>query len=101
MPEITKKELEHLARLSRITLTDAELKKMVKDLDAIVGYVKELEITETAGVEPFIGATSAKNILRADEVEHDVHAAAQTTANRIRNAFPASEKGHLKVPKIL
>lgn len=101
MPDITKKELEHLAYLSRLALTDAESKKFLKDLDAIVCYVKELAMVETGGVEPLIGAVSAQNILRADDINQDARAAARETANRIRDGFPASEKNYLKTPKIL
>lgn len=101
MSEITKKELEHYAYLSRLALTDAESKKFLSDLDAVVHYVKELEMVDTKGVEPLIGAASAPNVLRADEVDADIRPAARPAASRIRDGFPASEKNYLKVPKIL
>lgn len=101
MPEITKKELEHLAYLSRLALTDAESKKFLKDLDAVVHYVKELETVDTKGVEPFIGAANAQNVLRADEVDADIRSVAHQAASRIRDGFPASEKNYLKAPQIL
>lgn len=40
---ITVKELEHLAKLSRIELTDAEKQSLVKEFDSILGYVDELK----------------------------------------------------------
>lgn len=101
MPDITKKELEHLAHLSRLALTDAESKKFLKDLDAVVYYVKELAMIDTRGVEPLIGAAHAQNVLRADEVDENIRAAAHHAASRIRDAFPASRKNYLKAPKIL
>jgi len=101
MPNITKKELEHLARLSRLALTDAESKKFLKDLDAIVTYVAELETADTKGVDPLIGAANARNVLRTDAVDHDALAKARETGTRITDAFPASEKNHLKVPAIV
>ncbi len=40
---ITKKELEHLAHLARLKLTESELAKYVSQIDEILGYVGQLQ----------------------------------------------------------
>ncbi len=98
---ITKKLLEHLAHLSRLELTPAESARFIKDFKAILRFVKELKMTDAEEIEPIVNATNTKNILREDEVDLDRRARAVDEGGRIISAFPQSERGHLKVPKIL
>ena len=76
MPHITKKTIDHLASLARLRLTDAESKKFLKDMDAIIGYVEELKKLDTKGSEAMIGGTTLKNIFREDTVDLDRRARA-------------------------
>ena len=98
---ITKKLIDHLARLSRIKLTDEESKRFIKDLNAIFKHFKELEVLDVSGVDPMIGGAGLKNIFRADMVSLSGKAATVDEEGHIIDAFPEVYEGHLKVPKIL
>lgn len=101
MVAIAKNILKHLASLSRLELTDIESAHFIKDFKHILGFIKKLETVDAEGVESIINATNTKNILREDEVNLDRRARAVDEGGRIISAFPQSERGHLKVPKIL
>ncbi len=101
MPLITKKLLQNLANLSRLELSEAESKKFVKDLDAILKYVQALETVNDAGIKPMTGAANLKNIFRDDAVDLNERALAASDEGRIISAFPESDRGRLKVPKVL
>ncbi len=63
---ISKKDVQHIARLARIELTPAEEKKFEKDLSDILDFVNKLSEVDTSGVEPLTGGTDLKNVMRED-----------------------------------
>lgn len=101
MALVTKKLLGHLAHLSRLELSEYELKKFANDLDAILKYVKELKAVDSAEIEPMTGAANLKNIFRDDTIDFDRRALSASDGEKIIGAFPESDKGFLKVPKVL
>lgn len=98
---ITAELLAHLAHLARLRLTDAESARFVKDLNALLGYFKELDAVDVAGVEPMIGAADLRNVLRTDSVSFSSEADSVDEEGHIIAAFPDTDGGYLKVPKIL
>ncbi len=98
---ITKKLLDHLAGLARISLTDDESVRFVKDLNAIFKHFKELETVDVTGIEPMIGGAGQKNIFRTDTVSLSGKAATVDEEGHIIGAFPERHEGRLKVQKIL
>ena len=93
MATINKDTIHHLARLSRLSLTEDEAEKFAHDLDTIIRYADDLKKVETEGIVPMIGAVEIKNSMRADEAIMD-----DTT---FEPSFPDTHHGRLKVPKIL
>ncbi|MFA6106953.1 MAG: Asp-tRNA(Asn)/Glu-tRNA(Gln) amidotransferase subunit GatC [Patescibacteria group bacterium] len=67
--QLTKKEIEHIAKLARLDLTEAELEKYGGQLSGILGYIDMLKEVDTAGVEPTAQVTGLLNVLREDAVE--------------------------------
>lgn len=67
MSSIVKKDVEHIAGLARIKLTEKEKEKMVDDLGAVLGYIDKLKEVDTNGIEPIAHITGLENILRMDE----------------------------------
>lgn len=66
---ITAKELEHLAELSRIKITENDKESLVKEFDSILNYVDQLKKVEVSlDVEARVGAV--KNVTRSDIVEN-------------------------------
>ena len=68
---INKKVVENLAELSRLDLTDHEKEKLVKDLNSILDYVKELEKVPTQGINLHFVKKSGKEI-RQDIINNEI-----------------------------
>ena len=67
MSGITKVQVEHIARLARLKLTDAEQEKTARELGAILAYVEKLNEVDTTGIEPMAQVTGLENVFRQDE----------------------------------
>lgn len=63
---IAKKEVEHIAKLARLELTEKEKKKFQKQLGEILDFVKKLQKLKTKGIEPIAQITGLENIFRED-----------------------------------
>jgi aspartyl-tRNA(Asn)/glutamyl-tRNA(Gln) amidotransferase subunit C len=64
---LTAQEVQWVAHLARLQLTEAELETMTRQLSAIVDYVDLLKQVNTDGVEPMAHALAIHNIFREDE----------------------------------
>ena len=64
---IQKADVEHVARLSRLALSDAEIETMRAQLNGILGYIEKLNELDTANVEPTSHAVPMVNVMRDDE----------------------------------
>lgn len=97
MAVISRKDVEHIARLARIELTEAEKKKFEKDLSGILEFVAKLNEADTSAVEPLTGGTALENVMRDDIPEG--------TGNRERgtelvDAAPIKRGGHIEVEAV-
>ena len=63
---IERKDVEHVARLARLALTDAEIEKMREQLNGILAYIEKLNALQTEGVEPTSHAVPMVNVMRDD-----------------------------------
>lgn len=66
-PKITMKEVDDVARLSRLELTDAEKERMRRELDGILSYIDKLRALDTEGIPPTSHAVPITNVMREDE----------------------------------
>ncbi len=64
---ITRDEVAHLARLSRIALSDAELDHLAPQLDQIITAVAQVQEVAAEGIPPTSHATGLTNVYRDDE----------------------------------
>ena len=64
---IERKDVEHVARLARLALTDAELEKMRDQLNGILAYIEKLNELDTSDVDPTAHAVPLVNVMRDDE----------------------------------
>jgi aspartyl-tRNA(Asn)/glutamyl-tRNA(Gln) amidotransferase subunit C len=64
---IDRKDVEHVARLARLALTEAEIEKMRAQLNGILTYIEKLNALQTDGVEPTSHAVPMVNVMRDDE----------------------------------
>ena len=91
---ITIKDVEHVAKLARLELTEVEKEKYTKQLGAILDYVQQMNEVDTSDVEPMSHAIPLTNVMREDEVVYE-----NTREELMQNA-PEKEYGFFKVPKI-
>lgn len=63
---LTREEVEKVAHLARLKLTDSELDVMRQQLSAILEYVDALSNVDTAGVEPLAHPLPIQNVFRGD-----------------------------------
>jgi aspartyl-tRNA(Asn)/glutamyl-tRNA(Gln) amidotransferase subunit C len=92
---ITRDEVAHLARLSRLALTDAELDHFAGQLDAIVNAVARVQEVAADQIPPTSHALPITNVFRDDVI------AAPLSADAALAEAPAAEQGRFRVPRIL
>ena len=63
---ISREEVQHVARLARLHLTDEEAERMREQLDAILAYIDKLRALPVDGVEPTAHAVPLVNVMRDD-----------------------------------
>lgn len=96
MAQITRDDVLKLADLSKIKLSDEEIDKFVRELDAIVKYVEHIDSVDVSGLTPTDQVTDLANVMRPDEVVDY----GSTPDELLKNA-PAVEKHQIKVKRIL
>ncbi|MFA5841187.1 MAG: Asp-tRNA(Asn)/Glu-tRNA(Gln) amidotransferase subunit GatC [Candidatus Paceibacterota bacterium] len=93
------KDVEKLAELAKIELSDNEKASVLKDMEGILDYVKIVEKVEVPDVEP---EYNLKNIWREDAlVDENSPGASRFSKEIIKEQFPDAQDGFLKVKKIL
>ena len=92
---ITREEVAHLARLARITLSDAELDHLAPQLDQIITAVAQVQEVAAEGIPPTTHATGLTNVFR-DDVPISF-----LTPEQALDQAPAVEQQRFKVPRIL
>ena len=92
---ITRDEVAHLARLSRLALTDEELSTFAGQLDGIISAVARVQEVAAAGIPPTTHAAELSNVFRADVLVPCLG------AHVVLAQAPAAEQGRFKVPRIL
>ena len=93
---ITVKELEHLATLARIELTEDDKKTLVKEFDSILGYVDQLKKVDVKlNAEGRVGAV--KNVMRQDVVVNTT----PEDREALLNEAPDREGDFIAVKKII
>jgi aspartyl-tRNA(Asn)/glutamyl-tRNA(Gln) amidotransferase subunit C len=96
MTKITTDDVLYVARLSKIALSEDEAAKFTKELDAILGYVQQLDAVDTTGLQPTYQVTGLTNATRADEIiDYGV------TRNDLLKNAPRTQGGYIEVPKVL
>ncbi|MDP3724962.1 MAG: Asp-tRNA(Asn)/Glu-tRNA(Gln) amidotransferase subunit GatC [Nanoarchaeota archaeon] len=93
---LEKKDIDHLAMLARIEISESEKEKVLHDLKGILGYVEKLRNVNTEGVVPMAGGSQNINQYRSDEG----HVCVPTPAEELRAAFPEKEGERLKTPAV-
>jgi aspartyl-tRNA(Asn)/glutamyl-tRNA(Gln) amidotransferase subunit C len=92
---LTLKEVEHIADLARLELTDEEKARYREQLSAILDYVAQLRELDTTGIPPTSSVLPPRSTLREDEPRPGLN-----LDELLRNA-PDTEAGQFRVPPVL
>ena len=87
--------VDHVARLARLDLTDAERERMQAELSQILEHADKIQELDLDNVEPTAHALPLRNVMRADEVRPSL-----SQERALANA-PEVEDGRFKVPRII
>jgi aspartyl-tRNA(Asn)/glutamyl-tRNA(Gln) amidotransferase subunit C len=95
MAKLSIEEVEHIAKLSKLTLTDDEKELYAKQLSSVLEYVDQLSEVDTAGVEPLANVTGLSNVFREDIV-----VSSGISHDDIALNAPKFENGNIVVPGV-
>lgn len=95
MAKITKEQVERVADLAHLAVTEEEVAMYTEKLQSIVTYANQLNELNTDGVKPTTHILHEKNVLRQDVVKQTI-----TQEEALKNA-PDKQGGYFKVPPIL
>lgn len=92
---IEKKDVEHVARLARLALSEEELEMYRKQLSKILDHADRVTSLDTEGVPPTSHAIQLSNVFRPDVPETGL------SVDEALSNGPLVEDGHFRVPRIL
>jgi len=92
---ITKKDVEHVAKLARLALSEEEKDTFTRQLEKILTHIDQLNKLDTQGVEPTAHPLDVKNVWREDVC------IPWEKADEILEGAPEREERYFKVKKIL
>jgi aspartyl-tRNA(Asn)/glutamyl-tRNA(Gln) amidotransferase subunit C len=92
---ITTSDVQKVAKLARLRLTDDELHRFTDQLAAVLEHAADLETLDLDGVEPMAHPVPLTNVLRADEPGTPLD------RDEVLAVAPAAEAGQYRVPPVL
>jgi len=90
-----KMDIEKVARLARLELSEEEKEIFGNQMEQILTYMEQLNRLDTSGVEPTSHAIPIDNVFRDDEVKPSF------PHEEVLAIAPDEEEGHFKVPRII
>ena len=91
---ISREDVEYVAALARLELTEQEIQEYTEQLNSILDYAAMLERLDTRDVVPTAHAVPLHNVLREDQVRPSID-----HEKALRNA-PDGDEGFFRVPRI-
>jgi len=92
---LTRADVEHVAQLARLALTEEEIERFTDQLATILDHAADVAALDLADVPPTAHPLPLVNVLRADDVRPGVDRA------EVLAQAPAVEDGRFRVPRIL
>ena len=93
--DISKEEVEHIAKLASLSLTEAEKERYANDMTEILEFANMINAVNTDEVNETIGANENYNVFRKDEIVQTVD-----KETLLQNA-PSQEDGMFRIPKVI
>ena len=95
MNTISNDDVQRLATLSGLQLSDDEASGLRDDLERIIKYIEQLGELDTSGVEPTYQVTGLENVWREDEVQSGI------PAEKLLDLAAEKQNNQVKVPQVL
>lgn len=96
MPErLTRADVEHVARLARLALSEEEVERFTGQLAAILEHAAQVAALDTSDVAPTAHPIPLANVLRPDEVR------AGLPRDEVLAMAPEVEDGRFRVPRMM
>ena len=95
MTRITRSDVEHVARLARLDLTDEEVERFTGQLEVILEHAADVSSLDTEGIPPTAHPLPIANVLRPDEPRPGV------PRDEVLAMAPEAQDGRFRVPRIL
>lgn len=92
---LTPEEVEHVALLGRLRLTEEERARFTTQLNSILDHFEQLKEIDTVGVPPMSHAVPMSNVMREDEPQPSL-----TPAQALQNA-PDQDRDCFRVPRVI
>lgn len=92
---VTDKDIEYVARLAKLKLSDEEKERLVSQMGDIVEFANNINKLNTDGVEPTEHILKVQNVFREDEVKESY------SRDEILKNAPKKEAGCLVVPSVV
>jgi aspartyl-tRNA(Asn)/glutamyl-tRNA(Gln) amidotransferase subunit C len=93
--KLSSEEVQHIAELARLALSDEELTLYQEQLSAILDYFERLQELDTEAVSPTASVQALRSVTRDDSVR------APFSREEVLANAPAAEDGCFKVPAVL
>ena len=93
---LNKKEVEHIAALARVRISEDEKETFSKQLSSILDYVNQLQEVTASGISETAQVTGIENAMRKDEMR----GASKETRDQIVKNFPEPEDDLCKVKSV-
>jgi aspartyl-tRNA(Asn)/glutamyl-tRNA(Gln) amidotransferase subunit C len=88
-------DIDHIAMLCRIALSEEERKTLPSQIDAMLAYIQQLKTVDVQGVEPTLHTLELSNVLRTDEPGENF-----SVETALMNA-PEQKNNQIVVPRIV
>lgn len=89
-------EVQHIADLARIGISEEEKKRFQKDFGSILDYVGKLQDVDVSGVDPTAHITGLENQTRPDE-----NGSSHGNSKILVDMAPETKDGYVKVKQVL
>lgn len=94
---LTLTDVERVAALAHLELTEAETQTFLEQLNGILGYAQQIQMIDTTGVPPTAHVVSRHSADRPDELRPSLPVAEALSAA----PEPAPQAGLFKVPRVI
>jgi aspartyl-tRNA(Asn)/glutamyl-tRNA(Gln) amidotransferase subunit C len=93
--KIDNETIDKIAHLARLEFENEAKEQIINDMNNMLVFIDKLNELDTSNVEPLIYMSDETNILREDEVKHEI-----TQDEALKNA-PEHDSDYFKVPKMI